>query len=76
MAKKTTGAGAAQGDPLPGMSLGDYVVEARVAAGGMGFVYRARHAVLQRKVALKVLRPEYAVAGGVRAVGWDLTGWP
>jgi tRNA A-37 threonylcarbamoyl transferase component Bud32 len=47
-------------DPLIGLKLGDYVVEDHIAAGGMGLVYRARHPLLKRTVAVKVLRAKYA----------------
>ena len=47
-------------DPLCGMKLGDYVIETPVGMGGMGIVYRAVHPLIGRKVAVKVLRPEYA----------------
>ncbi len=40
----------------------EFVVERRVAAGGMGIVYRAQEAGLDRPVAIKVLRPELATA--------------
>ena len=40
---------------VPGDHLGKYRIEARVATGGLGVVYRATHEVLQRAVALKVL---------------------
>src|SRR5512146_3360063 len=38
-----------------GTRLGPYEVEARVGAGGMGVVYRARDTRLDRIVAIKVL---------------------
>lgn len=39
---------------------GRYLLEQRIARGGMGEVWRATDAVLGRPVAIKVLRPEYA----------------
>jgi serine/threonine protein kinase len=42
-------------DSLTGRRLGAYEVVARIGAGGMGEVYRARDTKLQRDVALKVL---------------------
>lgn len=38
---------------------GRYVVETCVGIGGMAAVFRGRHAVLDRAVAIKVLRPDY-----------------
>ncbi len=43
-----------------GSQLGNYRVTARLGEGGMGTVYRATDAMLDREVALKVLRPELA----------------
>ncbi|MDQ6701044.1 MAG: hypothetical protein M3Z36_12765, partial [Acidobacteriota bacterium] len=40
----------------PGQQLGPYRIETQIAAGGMGFVYRALDTRLQRQVAIKVLR--------------------
>ena len=39
---------------------GRYIVEARVAEGGMGRVYRARHVTLGKVFALKVIAPTFA----------------
>jgi Protein kinase domain len=41
-------------------TLGPYLVEACLAEGGMGIVFRAYDEALQRPVALKALRPELA----------------
>lgn len=50
----------ARHDPLVGRRLASYEVMARVARGGMGVVYRARHVYIDKIVALKVLDPALA----------------
>src|SRR5437667_3770053 len=47
-----------------GDRLGAYEIAARLGAGGMGEVYRARDTRLSRDVALKLLRDEVAIAPG------------
>ncbi|MCY1016822.1 serine/threonine protein kinase [Pyxidicoccus sp. MSG2] len=47
-------------DVLVGKQLGDYVVKRRIGAGGMGIVYEGEHPVIGRKVAIKILRPDFA----------------
>ena len=45
---------------LVGTEFAGYRIEALVARGGMGVVYRAEHLRLHRKVALKLLSPDLA----------------
>lgn len=46
--------------------LGDFQLVARLGAGGMGVVYRARQVSLGREVALKLIRPEHLYFDGAR----------
>jgi len=48
-------------DPLVGSIVADrYQVERRLGEGGMGAVYLARHVVLEKQVALKILHGEFS----------------
>ncbi|MGE0506362.1 MAG: serine/threonine-protein kinase, partial [Solirubrobacterales bacterium] len=49
-----------------GSTVAGYRVDALIARGGMGVVYRATHLGLERPVALKVIARELADRGGFR----------
>ena len=58
---------APRGDDLVGTRFGRYELRARLGAGGMGAVFDAYDAELDRAVALKVLRPELSKVPGLSA---------
>lgn len=47
-------------DPLLSTKLGDYQVVGPLGEGGMGVVYEGLHTVINKRVAIKVIKPEYA----------------
>jgi serine/threonine-protein kinase len=48
-------------DPLIGVTLGErYKIVKSIGEGGMGIVYEAIHVVIEKKVALKVLRDDFS----------------
>ncbi|RKG98204.1 serine/threonine-protein kinase [Corallococcus carmarthensis] len=49
---------ATKADPLLGAQLGEFVIQERIGAGGMGVVYRAEHPIIGKQAAIKVLRAE------------------
>jgi len=55
-------------DPLLGRTLaGKYLVDKLIKRGGMGAVYRGKHVMMDKTVAIKVLRPALAVDDDVVA---------
>src|SRR5581483_9207962 len=49
-------------DPLIGQTLADkYAIEKLIKRGGMGSVYEGKHVLMDKRVAIKVLRPSLAL---------------
>jgi len=42
----------------PGTEVGGYIIDGKLGQGGMGVVYRAKHPVIGKRAAIKILRPE------------------
>jgi serine/threonine-protein kinase len=61
------GAAPARGLPVVGERLGRFEIVRVIGAGGMGVVYEARDAVLDRTVALKLMRPDLVDAHALLA---------
>jgi len=50
---------------LKAKQFGQYTLEEKIGEGGMGVVYKARHALLRRETAIKLLLPDKADAASV-----------
>ena len=49
----------------PGATIGEYQVERELGRGGMGTVYAARHPIIGKRVAIKVLDASFSRDGGL-----------
>lgn len=47
-------------DPLIGQTIGNYLVMQKLGEGGMGSVYLGEHPTIGKRVALKMLHPEFS----------------
>jgi serine/threonine protein kinase len=45
---------------MVGEKIGNYLVDGKLGEGGMGIVYSARHELIGKRVAIKVLRPQHS----------------
>jgi serine/threonine-protein kinase len=50
-----------------GATIGPILIEDRIGMGGMGEVYRGFHQRLERRVAVKTIRPDHRLSGEVKA---------
>lgn len=55
-----------QGELASAQQLGHYTMEEKIGQGGMGAVYRARHALLRRPTVIKLIRADRAEPGMVK----------
>ncbi len=60
------GAGGLHPELRTGLILGDFKIQGRIGGGGMGEVYLAEQVSLPRQVALKILRPAFALSRNAR----------
>src|SRR5579872_3413037 len=44
---------------VPGDCVGEYIIDRKIVVGGMGMVYGARHPVIGKRAAIKVLNARF-----------------